>query len=76
MAIINKNNISLGIGSLELGEYSDDVFQSYVDVGAIKSEVSFAHTREVLDFESGRPLVTILQDVIRERVVVTAPLVS
>jgi hypothetical protein len=74
MAIVQKNNISLGLGNLELGEYTNDVFGAYVDVGAIKTELTIAHTREVLDFESGRPLVTILQEVIRERVVVTATL--
>jgi hypothetical protein len=74
MAIVNKNNISLGLGNLELGTYTDEVFDNYVDVGAIKAELTIAHTREVLDFESGRPLVTILQEVIRERVVITATL--
>jgi hypothetical protein len=74
MPIQNKNNISLGIGNLELGTYTNDVFDAYTDIGAIKSEVNIAITREVLDFESGRPLVTILQEVIRERVVVTATL--
>ena len=74
MAIVNKNNISLGLGNLELGTYTNDVFDAYVDVGAIKTELTIAHTREVLDFESGRPLVTILQEVIRERVVITATL--
>jgi len=74
MPIINKNNISLGIGNLEFGDYVNDVFTSYVDVGAIKSEVNIEHTREVLDFESGRPLVVILQEVIRERVTLTATL--
>lgn len=74
MPIVNKNNIALGIGNLELGDYVNDVFTSYVDVGAIKSEVTIEHTREVLDFESGRPLVVILQEVIRERVVVSATL--
>src|SRR5690606_1072243 len=47
---------------------------SYQDVGAIKSELTIEHNREVLDFESGRPLVVILQDVIREQVTVTATL--
>jgi hypothetical protein len=74
MPIVNRNNISLGIGNLELGDYVNDVFTSYRDVGAIKSEVNIEHTREVLDFESGRPLVVILQEVIRERVTVTATL--
>lgn len=74
MPVINKNNISLGIGTLELGAYVNDVFSVYEDVGAIKSEVNIEITREVMDFESGRPLVVLLQEVIRERVVVTATL--
>lgn len=75
MAIVNKNNISLGSGNLELGEYANDVFQNaYVDVGAIKAEVNIEHAREVLSFESGRPLVVILQEVIRETVTITATL--
>lgn len=74
MPIVNKNNIALGIGNMEFGDYVNDVFTSYVDVGAIKSEVNIEHTREVLDFETGRPLVVILQEVIRERVVISATL--
>lgn len=77
MAIQNRNNISLGLGNLELGTYNtadSPVFEAYSDVGAIKTELTIAHTREVLDFESGRPLVTILQEVIREKVIVTATL--
>ena len=74
MAIVEKNNISLGLGNLELGTYTSEVFDAYVDVGAIKTELTIAHTREVMDFESGRPLVTILQEVVRERVVITATL--
>jgi hypothetical protein len=69
--IVNKNNISLGLGNLELGTYTNDVFDTYTDIGAIKTELTITHTREVLDFESGRPLVVILQEVIRERVVIT-----
>lgn len=74
MPIQNKNNISLGIGNIEFGEYTNDVFSTYVDVGAIKAEVNIEHAREVLDFETGRPLVVILQEVIRERVTVTLTL--
>lgn len=74
MAIVNRNLISLGIGNIEFGEYVNDVFSSYVDIGAIKSEVSIAVQREVLDFESGRPLVTIVQEVIREKVMIKASL--
>lgn len=74
MAIKNKNNIALGIGNLELGTYVNDVFSAYEDMGALKSEVNMEITREVLDFESGRPLITIIQEVIREKVTVTATL--
>lgn len=74
MAIQNKNKISLGIGNIEFGDYINDVFDSYTDVGAIKAEVNIDIEREVLDFESGRPLVTIIQEVIREKVMVKATL--
>lgn len=75
MAIVDKKDISLGLGNLELGAYDEnDAFVAYTDIGAIKAELTIASTREVLDFESGRPLVTILQEVIRERVVITATL--
>lgn len=74
MPIINKNNISLGLGNLELGAYVDDVFSAYLDVGALKAELNIAHTREVLSFESGRPLITILQEVIRENVQISCTL--
>ncbi|MFA5152620.1 MAG: hypothetical protein WC554_08690 [Clostridia bacterium] len=71
---VNVENISLGLGNLELGSFTATVFDGYTDVGAIKSEVNIEHTREVLDFESGRPLVTLLQEVIRESVAITATL--
>lgn len=74
MPIVEKKNISLGLGALEFGEYQNDVFQTYQDVGAIKSELTIEHNREVLDFESGRPLVVILQEVVREQVTITATL--
>lgn len=74
MPIQNRNSISLGIGTLEFGDFINNVFDAYTDVGAIKSEVSIAIQREVLDFETGRPLVTIIQEVIREKVMVKATL--
>jgi len=72
--IVEKHNIHLGIGNIEFGEFVNDVFQAYTDVGAVKSEVNIAITREVLSFESGRPLVTIIQEVIRESVMIKATL--
>lgn len=74
MPIINSKNISLGLGNLEFGEYVNDVFTGYNDVGAMKSEANIAIEREVLDFESGRPLITIIQEVIREKVMFKATL--
>lgn len=74
MPIQNSKNISLGIGTIEFGEYVNGVFTGYVDVGAMKAEANIAIEREVLDFESGRPLITILQEVIREKVMFKATL--
>lgn len=74
MPIGEKKDISLGLGSLEFGNFTNDIFQGYGDVGAIKSELMIEIHREVLDFESGRPLVVILQEVVREQVMITATL--
>jgi hypothetical protein len=74
MSVINKNKISLGVGNIEFGEYTDDVFGVFEDVGAVKARVNINIEREVLDFETGRPLVTIIQEVIRERVTFSATL--
>ena len=71
---INTENITVGLGNLELGEYSGASFLGYSDIGAIKGEVNIEHTREVLDFESGRPLVVLKQEVIRESVTVAVSL--
>lgn len=78
MPLQDKNNITLGLGTLEFGNWvtsgTTDYFQGYIDVGAIKSEVNIEHKREVLDFETGRPLIVVLQEVIREQVTVTCTL--
>src|SRR5277367_3982662 len=76
MAIQDRRQISLGLGNLEFGTYNanTNVFQGYTDIGAIKSEVTIDTQREVLDFESGRPLITIIQEVVREKVMVKATL--
>lgn len=74
MPIVNKANISLGLGTLEFGQYVNGVFSGYSDVGAIKSELSIEHNREVKSFETGRPMVVILQEVIRESVMIKATL--
>jgi hypothetical protein len=74
LPIVNSDNIDLGLGALEFGSYVGGVFSTYTDVGAIKTELSIEHDREVLDFETGRPLVVIKQEVIREKVTIKAML--
>lgn len=74
MPVVDKDDISVGLGTVEFGVYAGDVFQSYRDVGVIKSNLNIEHNREVLDFESGRPLVVIKQEVIRESVTITLTL--
>jgi len=74
MPINDKNDISLGSGNLEFGTYTNDVFDTYSDVGAIKGTVTITIEREVAEFETGRPLVVIVQEVIRERVMLRATL--
>lgn len=71
MPIIDKNDIALGIGNVEFGSYdANDNFIAYSDIGAIKTEVTITNAREILPFETGRPLITIIQEVIREKVTV------
>lgn len=74
MPVNNLNAIDLGLGALEFGNYVNSVFNAYGDVGAIKSELSIDIQREVLGFETGRPLITIVQQVIREKVMIKATL--
>ncbi len=78
MPVVNKNNITLGLGNLEFGDYVTTgpvpVFQGYHDVGAIKSELSVEINREIKEFETGRPLIVILQECIRESVMVKCQL--
>ncbi len=62
------------MGTLEFGQYVNGVFSGYNDVGAIKSELAIEHNREVKSFETGRPMVVILQEVIRESVMIKATL--
>jgi hypothetical protein len=71
---MEPKNITLGLGNLEFGTYTNDVFTSYSSVGAIKGTVTITINREVLKFETGRPLKTIIQEVVRESVMVNAQL--
>ena len=70
--IIDTRDITLGIGVLRFGTYNtSDVFGGYSAVGAIKGTFSVNITRETRDFETGRPLVVVKREVLRERVEVT-----
>ena len=66
---VQREFITVGIGILEFGNYDTaGVFQGYDDVGPIKGTFGLNVTREVRDFESGRPQVILKREVIRERV--------
>jgi hypothetical protein len=69
---ITTADISLGIGVLEFGNYdTNDVFQGFQDVGAIKGVFSMEITRETRDFETSQPLIVVKRQVLRERVQIT-----
>jgi len=71
-SIVNTADITLGIGVLEFGQYDDaGVFTTYDYVGAIKGTFTATVTREVRPFESGRPLLTLKNEVLREMIEVT-----
>lgn len=74
MPIVEPKNISLGLGTLEFGEYIAGVFDAYEDVGSIKATVNLQISREILPFTTGRPQLTVKQEVISESVTVTATL--
>jgi hypothetical protein len=63
---VNEANIGLGLGILEFGAYSSGVFQSYRNAGAIKATGTLTWTRTINRFATGRPLVTIKQEVTEE----------
>lgn len=65
---ITTDNINLGNGVLEIGSYAAGVFQSYTDVGAIKGTATLTYGRETAKFETGRPMVVVKEEVIRETV--------
>lgn len=66
MSRVNEANIGLGLGILEIGSYSAGTFQSYRDAGAIKATGTLTWTRTINRFATGRPLVTIKQEVTEE----------
>jgi len=64
---IVTGDITLGIGVLEFGQYdTSNVFTAYQDIGAIKGTFTATYTREVRMFETGRPLVDVKHEVLRE----------
>lgn len=65
---INANNISLGLGVLEIGDYVNNVFTAYRDMGAIKAEGQLRFQRQQARFETGRPLVVIKKETTLEMV--------
>lgn len=66
MARINTEKITLGLGVLELGVFSNGAFVSYADAGAIKATGTVTWMRETLPFETGRPLQIVKRDTVRE----------
>lgn len=66
MSRVNEANIGLGLGILEIGSYSGSTFSAYRDAGAIKATGTLTWTRTINRFATGRPLVTIKQEVTEE----------
>jgi len=73
-SIINTDNLALGLGTLEFGEFVNGAFVAYRYVGAIKATVNLALTRETQFFETGRPLQEVKREVIREFAEITCTL--
>lgn len=66
---ITADNINLGNGVLEIGTYdTSNQFQSYTDLGAVKGTATLTYMRETNRFESGRPMVVLKEEIIRESV--------
>lgn len=65
---INTEKITLGLGTLEIGTYTNGVFGAYRDLGAIRGTATLTLTRERQQFLSGRPLQVLKTEVTTERV--------
>jgi hypothetical protein len=65
---IDLTHITLGLGVLEIGSYSNGIFQAYRDAGAIKAEGQIQMQRQQARFESGRPLVVLKKETTLELV--------
>jgi len=63
---VTDTNIGLGLGVLEIGSYVANVFQAYRNAGAIKATGTLTWTRTINRFTTGRPLLTIKQEVTEE----------
>ena len=71
---IDTRNVSLGLGTLEVGEFVDGAFVAYRFVGAIKATLDLTWTRETHLFETGRPLLEVKREVLREFIEVAVTL--
>lgn len=65
-SVVNVNNIHLGLGQLEIGAYVNGSFVSYRSIGAIRGTLNLAITRETQNYQTGRPLNIVKQEVVRE----------
>lgn len=65
-SVVNVNNIHLGLGQLEIGAYVNGSFVSYRSIGAIRGTLDLAITRETVNYQTGRPLNIVHQEVVRE----------
>lgn len=63
---IDTGKVQLGLGILEIGAYVNGAFVAYRDMGAIKASANLHWMRETLTFETGRPLIVVKRDTIRE----------
>lgn len=68
MSRIDTTQITLGLGILEVGNYVNNVFQAYRDLGAIKAEGMIHIQRSTARFDSGRPLVPLKKETTLELV--------
>ncbi len=67
---VNLTDITLGLGVLEIGNYTNGSFTAYRDAGAIKAEGQIQMQRQQQRFENGRPLVVLKKEVTLELVTI------
>ena len=67
-SIISVDDIQLGLGDLEIGAFVNGSFVSYRSVGAIRGEAMLTFQRETVNYQTGRPLMIVKREVVRELV--------